>query len=80
VLVALSTSPKQKGRRKRESSMYFKAKRSTWIKVGRPQPQSREPIIIEDTTAKQKEESPSKTTITYEQGSQKPSLGEREFK
>jgi len=57
--------------------MYFKARRSTRIKVGKSQPQSKEPIIIKDTTAKQKEESPSKITITYEQGSQKPSL-ERE--
>jgi len=53
--------------------MYFKARRSTWIKVGRPQPQSKEPIIIEDTTAKQKEESPSKISITYERRSPKTS-------
>jgi len=46
--------------------MYFKARRNTRIKVGRPQPQSKEPILIEDTTTKQKEESPSKITITYE--------------
>ena len=36
VLDALSTSPKQKGKKKREPSMYFKARRSTQIKVGGP--------------------------------------------
>jgi len=36
VLDSLSTSPKQKGKQKREPSMYFKARRSMWIKVGRP--------------------------------------------
>ena len=46
--------------------MYFKARRSTRIKVGRPQSQLKEPIGIEDTTTKPKEESPSKITITYE--------------
>ena len=51
--------------------MYFKARRSMRIKAGRPQPQSKEPVVIKDTTAKQKEESPSKITITYERGSPK---------
>jgi len=46
--------------------MYFKARRSTRIKVGRPKPQSKEPITIEDATTKQKEESHSRITITYE--------------
>lgn len=46
--------------------MYFKARRGTRIKVGRPQQQSKEPIIIEDTTPKPKEGSPSKISITYE--------------
>jgi len=46
--------------------MYFKARRSTQIKVGRPQPQLKEQIVIKDTTAKQKEESPSQISITYE--------------
>ena len=73
MLVALSTPAKQKGKRKRQTSMYFKAKRSTQIKVGKPQPQSKEPIVIEDTTTKQKEESPSKISITYERGSPKTS-------
>lgn len=46
MLVALSTPPKQKGKRKRQTSMFFKARRSTRIKVGRPQPQSKESITI----------------------------------
>lgn len=65
VLAALSTPPKQKGKRKRQTSMYFKARRSTRIKAGRPQPKSEVPIVIEDTTPKPKAESPTKITITY---------------
>jgi len=38
VLAALSTSPKQKGKRKREPFMYFQARRSMQIKTGRPKP------------------------------------------
>ena len=71
VLAALSTPTKQKGKRKRQTSMYFKARRSTRIKVGKPQPQPKEPIVIEDTTTKPKEESPSNISITYERGSPK---------
>jgi len=73
VLAALSTPPKQKGKRKRKTCMYFKARRSTQIKVGRPQPQSKVPIVIEDTTPKPKEESPTNMSITYERGSPKTS-------
>ena len=73
VLAALSTPTKQKGKRKRETSMYFKAKRSTRIKVGKPQPPPKEPIIITDAPTKKKEESPSKISITYERGSPKTS-------
>ena len=46
--------------------MYFKARRSTRIKVGRPKPQTKEKIIIKDTKAKHKEEPPSRMSITYE--------------
>ena len=66
MLATLSRSPKQKGKRKRETPMYFKARRSTRIKVGRPKPQSKEPMTIEDATTKQKKESHSKITINYE--------------
>ena len=65
VLAALSTPAKQKGKRKRQTSMYFKARRSTRIKVGKPQPPSKEPIIIEDAPTMTREESPSKISITY---------------
>lgn len=46
--------------------MYFKARRSTRIKESKPQPPSKEPIIIEDAPTKKKEETPSKIPITYE--------------
>ena len=38
VLATLSTSPKKKGKRKREPSLYIKARRSVRIKTSRPQP------------------------------------------
>ena len=66
MLETLKTPPKQKGKRKRQTSMYFKARRSTRIKVGRPQLQSKEGIIIEDTTPKPKEGFPSNISVTYE--------------
>lgn len=53
--------------------MYLKSRRSTRIKVGKPQPPSKEPIIIEDAPTVTKEESPSKISITYERGSPKTS-------
>ena len=37
VLAALSTPTKQNRKIKRQTSMYFKARRSTRIKVGKPQ-------------------------------------------
>ena len=80
VLAALSTPAKQKGKRKRQTSMYFKARRSTRIKVGKPQPQSKEPIVIEDTPTKKKEESPYKISITYERGSPKTSTWKEKIK
>jgi len=73
VLATLSTSPKQKGKRKRKPSLYIKARRSMRIKTGRPQPPSKEPITIVDTPTTQKERSPSKASITYEQESPKTS-------
>lgn len=73
VHAALNTPTKQKGKRKRQTSMYFKAWRSTSIKVGKPQPPLKEPIIIEDAHTMTKEESLSKISITYERGSPKTS-------
>ena len=73
MLAALSTPTKQKGKGKWKTSMYFKARRSTRIKMGKPKPPSKEPIVIEDTSTKKKKESPSKISITYERESPKTS-------
>ena len=43
------------------------------IKVGKPHPPPKEPIIITDVPTEKKEESTSKTSITYERGSPKTS-------
>ena len=69
MLAALSTPAKQKGKRKREVAMYFKARRTNRRNMGKPQPQSKERIIIEDAPTEKKEDSPSKISITYERGS-----------
>lgn len=79
VLATLSTPTKQKGKRKRQPSCTL-AKRSTRIKVGKPQPPSKEPIVIEDTPTKKKEESPSKISITYERESPKISTWKEKIK
>lgn len=47
--------------------MYFRARKSTRIKIGKPQP-SKVPIVIEDSPYAQGKESPSKAPITYERG------------
>ena len=80
MLATLSTSPKQKEKRKREPPLYCKARRSVRIKTGRPQPPSKEPITIVDTPTTQKERSPSKASITYEQGSLKTSTWRERMK
>ena len=80
MLATLSTSPKQKGKRKREPSMYVKVRRSMRIKIGRPQPPTKEQITIVETPATQKERSPSKVSITYEQGSPKTSTWRERMK
>jgi len=69
VLAAFSTPVKPKQKRKRPPSMYFRARKSTRIKIGKQQPSSKEPIIIEDSPTVKREESPSKTPITYERKS-----------
>lgn len=48
--------------------------------MGKPQPPSKEPIIIEDVPTATKEESPSKTPITYERGIPKTSTWEERIK
>lgn len=71
MLTTLSTPPKPKEKRKRETPLYFKARRSLRIKTGRPQSQSKDPITIEDTPTSPRERSPSKVLVTYERGSPK---------
>lgn len=71
VLAALSTPANPKGKRKRQPSMYFKARKSTRIKMEKPQPPSKEPIG--DVPTATREESPSKISITYKRGSPKTS-------
>ena len=66
VLTALSTPVKKEQKRKRKTSMYFRARKSTRIKTGKPQPSSKTPINIEDSPSAKVKESPSKTPITYE--------------
>lgn len=73
MLATLSTSPKQKEKKKTETPLYFKARRSVRIKTGRPQPPSKEPITIVDTPTTLKDRSPSKASITYEWESLKTS-------
>lgn len=60
--------------------MYFKARKSTRIKMGKPQPPSKEPIIIEDVPTATREESPCKISITYERGSPKTSTQKERIK
>ena len=79
VLAALSMPTKQRGKRKR-TSMYFKSRKSTRIKVGKPHPSSKESIVIKDSPTKKKEESPSKISITYERGSPKTSTWKERIK
>ena len=71
VLAALSTPPKPKEKRKRETPLYFKSRRSVRINTGKPQPPSSSPIIIEDAPTSPKERSPSRISVTYERGSPK---------
>jgi len=46
-LATLSTPIKPKQKRMRQTSMYFRARKSTRIKTGKPHPSSKVPIIIE---------------------------------
>ena len=70
-LTALSTPIKPKQKRKRQVSMYFRASKSTRIKIGKPQPSSKVPITIEDSPFAKGKESPSKAPITYERGTRR---------
>jgi len=80
VPAALSTPIKPKGKKKRQPSMYFKAQKRTRIKMGKPQPPSKEPIIIGDSPVVKKKESPSKTPITSKRGSSRASTWRERIK
>jgi len=73
ILAKLNTAVKPKPKRKMQPSMYFKARKSTRINKGKPHPPSKEPITIEDSPTAKKEETPSRTPITYERGSPRSS-------
>ena len=60
--------------------MYFRARKSTRIKIGKPQPPSRERVTIEDSPTTKKEEYPLKTPITYERGSPRSSTWKERIK
>jgi len=60
--------------------MYFRARKSTRIKIGKPQASSKEPIIIEDSPTVKREGSPSKNPITYERGSPRSSTWKERIK
>jgi len=77
VLVALSTLPKQKWKRKRQTSMYFKARRSTRIKVGRPQPQSKGQLSLRTQQINQKKSLLQRYLSLMNKEAQKPPPGER---
>ena len=62
---ALSTPIKQKGKRQRQTPLYSRTRKSTRIKLGKPQTSTKIPIEIEDSpTQKDKMLSP-KSPITY---------------
>jgi len=48
-VATLSTPIKQNQKRKIKTSMYFRARKSIRIKIGKPQPSSKIPITIEDS-------------------------------
>jgi len=53
--------------------MYFRARKSTRIKICKPLPSSKMPITVEDSPSAKVKESPSKKPITYERGTPRPS-------
>ena len=64
-LTDLSTPIKQKGKRQRQTPLYFRTRKSTRISQGKPQTSTKISIVIEDSPT-QKEKMPSpKSSITY---------------
>lgn len=64
-LTALSTPIKQKGKRKRQSPLYFRTRKSTRIRQGKPQASTKIPIVIEDSPTQKEKIPSSKSPITY---------------
>jgi len=62
--------------------MYFKARRSTRIKVGKPQPPFKEPIIIDDAPngafMRRRRNLPPRSLSPTREGVQKPPPGRKE--
>ena len=52
-LTTLSTPIKQKGKRQRQTPLYFRTRKSTRIRKGRPQTPTKIPIVIEDSQKQQ---------------------------
>ena len=71
VLASLSTPPKRKEKRKRETPLYFEARISARTKTGKPQPPSSSQITTGDAPTSPSERPPSKISVTYERGSPK---------
>lgn len=56
-LTSLNTPIKQKGKRQRQTPLYFRTRKSTRIRQGKPQTPTKIPIVIEDSP-KQQEKMP----------------------
>ena len=64
-LTALSTLVKKKGKRRRQTTLYFRIRKSTRIKQGKPQTSTKIPIEIEDSHTERDKIPSSKSPITY---------------
>lgn len=56
-LTALSTPFKQKGKRQRQTPLYFRTRKGTRIRQGKPQASTKIPIVIEDSPIKKRQNS-----------------------
>ena len=64
-LTALSTPIKQKGKRQRQTPLYFRTRKSIRIIQGKPQTSTKIPIKIEDSPTKKGKIPSPKSPITY---------------
>lgn len=77
VMAALSTPPKPKEKRKRETPLYFKARRSVRMKASKPQPLSNSLITIDDAPTSPKERSPQGYQSPMRGGARRKLLGKK---